>query len=133
MKLKFLFAILLFCCLSYGQSNEKITTIETVEILNDNSEEAIYYFQNNWKQLRIKAIEKGYIHSFQFLKTTYSDETPFHLMLITTYSNKAQYDKKEAHFSELIKEKGALKLLNEKEPSEFRKSVFAVEGAHHLE
>ncbi|WP_430467265.1 hypothetical protein [Winogradskyella ouciana] len=133
MKLKFLFAILLFCCLSYGQSNEKITTIETVEILNDNSEEAIYYFKSNWKQLRIKAIEKGYIHSFQFLKTTYSDETPFHLVLITTYSDKAQYDKREAYFSELIKEKGTLKLLNEKEPSEFRKSVFAVEGANHLE
>ena len=133
MKLKLLFIALLFCYLSYGQTNEEITTIETVEILNSNDEEAIYYFQNNWKQLRIKAIEKGYIHSFQFLKTTYSDETPFHLMLITTYSNKALYDKREAHFSELIKASDGLKLLNDKKPSEFRKSVFAVEGAKHLE
>ena len=133
MKLKFLFATLLFCYLSFGQTNEKITTIETVEILNGNTEEAIYYFQNNWKQLRIMAVEKGYINSFQFLKTTYSEETPFHLLLITTYSNKAQYGNREAHFQELIKAKGSLKLLNEKEPSEFRKSVFTVEGAEHLE
>ncbi|WP_370000926.1 hypothetical protein [Winogradskyella sp.] len=133
MKLKFLFLALLFCFLSFGQTNEKITTIETVEILNGNDDEAIYYFQNNWKQLRINAVEKGYIESFQFLKTSYSKETPFHLLLITTYSDKAQYDKREAHFQELIKAKGRLKLLNDKEPSEFRTSVFAVEGARHLE
>lgn len=133
MKLKFLYATLLFCSLCFGQANEKITTIETVEILNGNDDEAIYYFQNNWKELRLMAIEKDFIHSFQFLKTNYSKQTPFHIVLITTYSDKAQYDKREAHFQELIRAKGGLKLLNDKEPSEFRKSIFAVEGAEHLE
>lgn len=133
MKLKLLFVVFLFCYVTFGQTNEKITTIETVEILNDNVDEAIYYFQNNWKQLRINAVEKGYIKSFQLLKTSYGEKTPFHLLLITTYTDKAQYDKREVHFQELIKEKGGLKLLNDKEPSEFRKSVFAVEGAKHFE
>jgi len=133
MKFKFLFLTVFFCYISFSQTNKKITTIETVEILNDNSEEAIYYFQNNWKQLRVKAIEKGYIHSFQLLETSYSDETPFHLLLITIYIDKTQYDKREKHFAELIKESGALKLLNNKKPSEFRKSVFSVEKAKHLE
>ncbi len=133
MKLKLLFIALLFLSISYSQTNEKITTIETVEILNDNREEAIFYFQNNWKQLRLNAIAKDYAHSFQVLETSYSDETPFHLLLITTYMDKAQYEARETHFEELIKASGGLKLLNEKKPSEFRKSVFSVEKAKHLE
>lgn len=133
MKFKFLFTTLLFCYLSFGQTNEKITTIETVEILNDNTKEAIYYFQNNWHVLRVKAVEKGYIHSFQLMETTYSEETPFHLLLVTTYANKEQHENRETHFAELIKASGGLKLLNKKEPSEFRNSVFSVEKAKHLE
>ncbi|WP_179344443.1 hypothetical protein [Winogradskyella ursingii] len=132
MKFKLLI-LFLFICFSIFSQNDRISTVETVEILNNNEAEALFYFQNNWKLLREKAVQKNYIHSYQLVKTLYTKETPFHLMLITTYSNKAQYDKKEAHFSELIKEKGALKLLNEKEPFEFRKSVFSVEGAEHLE
>ncbi|WP_299117396.1 hypothetical protein [uncultured Winogradskyella sp.] len=133
MKLKLLSLVLLFCYIGYSQTNEKITTIETVEILNNSTDEAVYYFQNNWKQLRVKAVNKGYIHSYQLLKTSYNEETPFHLILITTYSNKKQFEKREAHFRELIEASGDLKLLSKKEPSEFRKSVFSVEGAKHLE
>ena len=133
MKFKFLLIALLFCVNSFCQSNNKITTIETVEILNNNSEEAIYYFENNWKVLRTMALDKGYIDSFQLLQASYTNETPFHLILITTYTNKAQYEKREDHFGELIKAKGGRKLLNDKKPSDFRKSVFSVDAAHHLE
>lgn len=133
MKFKFLFTALLFYFISFSQNNKKITTIETVEILNNNKEEAIYYFQNNWKVLREKAIEKGYIYSYVLLESQYTKATPFHIVLATTYTNKTQFDNRETHFAELIKEKGDLKLLNEKKPSEFRKSVFSVENAKHLE
>jgi len=133
MTLRILFLALFFPVLSYSQSNEKITTIETVEILNDNADEAIYYFENNWKKLRETAVKKGYIHSFQLLKTAYSEEAPFHIVLITTFANQKQFDDRETHFTELIKASGGLKLLNEKTPAEFRKSVFAVSGAKHLE
>ncbi|EDP72612.1 hypothetical protein FBALC1_15962 [Flavobacteriales bacterium ALC-1] len=132
MKFKFLCIILLFCCISFSQNSENITTIETVEILNNNKKEAIFYFKNNWKVLREKAVEKGYVFSFQLMETTFNEETPFHLLLVTTYSNKEQYENREAHFSELIKASGGLKLLNDKKPAEFRKSVFSVEGAKHL-
>lgn len=130
---RLLIFFLMFNTLSYSQSNEKITTIETVEILNDNADEAFYYFENNWKKLRETAVENGYIHSFQLLKTTYSEEAPFHIVLITTFTNQKQFDDRETHFTELIKASGGLKLLNEKTPAEFRKSVFAVSGAKHLE
>ena len=133
MKFKFLLILLLFCCLSYGQTNEKITTIETVEILNNNTAEAIFYFQNNWKALRKKAIEKGYIYSYALMETSYNTETPFHIMLITTYANEEQYKNREKHFSELIKASGGLKLLNNKKPSEFRKSVYSIDSAKHID
>ena len=55
------------------------------------------------------------------------------MILITTFSNAVQFDNRETHFSKLIKASGGLKLLNDKTPGEFRKSVFAVVGAKHLE
>lgn len=133
MKFKLLYVTLLFCCISFSQTNEKITTIETVEVINNNTDEAIYYFQNNWKVLRIKAVQKGYIHSYSLMKTSYNEETPFHIILVTTYDNKEQFDNREKHFAELIKASGGLKLLNEMKPSEFRKSAFSVNAAKHLE
>ena len=36
---------------------------------------------------------------------------------MTTYANKEQFEKREEHFQELIKEKGGLELMNEKKPA----------------
>ena len=124
-------SFLTVCSISYGQQDDKISTIDFVQILNDNKEEAIYYFQNNWKVLRNMAIKKEYIHSFQILEVPISEGEPFQLMLITTYMNEEQYKLREDHFTELIKEKGALKLMNDKEPADFRKTLFSKEMVRH--
>ena len=128
-------AILLFVLgvssISYAQNDSRITTIDFVQILNDNKAEATYYFQNNWRVLREMALEKGYIHSFQVLEVPLSEGESFQLMLITTYTNKGQYDLREDHFAELITEKGELKLMNNKKPSEFRKTLFSKEMVRH--
>lgn len=116
-----------------AQQNEMISTIDFVEILNSNKAEAQHYYQNNWQELRKMAVNEGYIDSYQLLETPYSEEAPFHMILITTYLNKEQYDKREDHFRELIEKKGELNLLNEKKPSEFRKTVFSKEMVAHLE
>jgi hypothetical protein len=115
-----------------AQTDERTTVIDFVEILNDNHEEALYYFENNWLALRKKAIDKGYIDSYQLLETPYSEAAPFHFMLITTYANQEQYDQSEDRFVELIEEKGPLQLLNAKQPGEFRKIVFYKEMVRHL-
>jgi hypothetical protein len=131
MRLIILITLLTICSYSYGQQDERITTIGFVQILNDNKQEATYYYQNNWLVLRKMAIKKGYIDSFQILETPISESAPFELMLITTYMNEAQHLLREEHFEELIKEKGPLKLLNDKEPGEFRKTLFNKEGVRH--
>ena len=130
----FILSLIAICISSFslsGQLDNKITVIDFVQILNDNQEEADYYYKNNWKWLREKAIEKGYIHSYQVLETSPTDDQPFHLMLITTYKDQAQYEKGEDHFQKLIEQKGSLRLLNEKQPGEFRKNLFHKEGVRH--
>lgn len=126
MNAKFLliFLSLYFTIVCGAQQEEKITTMDFVQVVNGHQAEAIYYYENNWQILREKAIKKGYIHSYQFLETPYSEEAPFDLILITTYKNKAQYEMSEKNFGELMTEKKGLKLLNDKKPTEFRKVLF---------
>jgi len=118
-------------CLSLAQHDNRISTIDFVQILNDNKAETMHYYQNNWKVLRMMAIEKGYIHSFQLLEVPYEPSEPFHLMLITTYADESQYKLREDHFTELIKERGDLSLMNDKKPADFRKTLFSREMVRH--
>ena len=120
------------CTIAIGHSQkaEKISAIDFVQILNGNKTEVLYYYENNWKVLRDKALEKNYIHSYQLLETTQTESEPFHLMLITTYANKEQYDRAEERFDKLIAEKGGLNLMNQKEPGEFRKVLFNKMAKH---
>lgn len=113
---------------SFAQKSERISTVDFVQILNENKEEALFYYQHNWKIVRQMALEENYIVSFEIMETPYSEEAPFHFMLITTYANKAQYEHREKHFQELIKLKGKLELLNDKKPSDFRKNLFRKEN-----
>ncbi len=141
--LRYFISILALLTLKIGESQDfnttqkldlesRISTIDFVEIVNDNSDEAIYYYQNNWKILRQKAQQKNYILSYQLLKTPKTSDSSLEIILITTYENKDQYDKREDNFAELIKNSGGLKLLNQKKPNEFRKVVFSKEQVTHL-
>jgi hypothetical protein len=116
---------------SFAQKDERISTVDFVQIVNENREEAVFYYQHNWKVLRQMAIKKNYIASFEIMETPHSEEAPFHFMLITTYANKAQYEQREKRFQELIKAAGKLKLLNDKKPTEFRKNLFHKESVRH--
>jgi len=127
------FMLLVYLCtitFAYGQNDNKVSTIDFVQILNDNKEEAIFYYENNWKVLRDKALEKNYIHSYQLLETLFGESEPFQLMLITTYANQKESDLAEERFDKLIAEKGPLRLKNEKKPGEFRKILYNKVAKH---
>jgi len=104
--------------------------MDFVQVLQNNLEECRFYYQNNWKVLRVNAMKKGYIHSFQLLESSPTEEAPFRFILITTYANKDQFSKREAHFQELIDAKGPLKLLNSIKPGDFRKVLFGKDSFH---
>ncbi|MFV8225651.1 hypothetical protein [Christiangramia aquimixticola] len=133
MKHLLLLCLLLTGLTSEAQQNQKISTLEFVEILNENRSEALYYYQNNWAKLRERAMAKGYIASYELLETEPGPENPVSLILITTYADEAQFEKREDHFSELIREKGGLELLNDKKPGEFRKIHSGHAKAMHLD
>lgn len=127
---RYILLVFLICGFSYAQNDEKISSMDFVQIQNDNTEEAMHYYENNWKALRIKALEKNYIESYQILKNEYSEEAPFHIILITTYKNKIQFEAREIHFRELIEAHGELNLLNHIEPGAFRKTLFGTDAKH---
>ncbi len=49
MRVILLFILLSSCSIRNGQENEKISIMFFIQVLNDNYEEAIFYYQNNWK------------------------------------------------------------------------------------
>ena len=118
--------------LSFAQHNERISTIDFIEVLNDNHDETLFYYQNNWQQLRIKALEKGYINNFELLETKPTEESPYSFILITTYANQEQYDQREKHFQELMAQKSGLKLLNDKQPKDFRQTSRGHDMVKHI-
>jgi len=115
---------------AFAQNDEKISSMDFVQIQNDNVAEAMHYYENNWKVLRKLALEKRYIDSYQLLKSEYTKDTPFHLILVTTYKNKVQFEAREKHFQELINSLDGLNLLNNKKPGEFRKTLFGTDAKH---
>lgn len=129
-KLIVLFFVLI-TALGFSQT-EKISMIDYVQVLNNNKAEALFYYQNNWEQLRIKAIEKGYIDSYQLLETQPTKEAPYSFMLITTYKSKLQYHASEANFNMLIEASEGLKLMNDKKPRDFRKVILHNDAVKHL-
>ncbi len=108
----------------YGQSSDKISTMDFVQILGDQRAETIYYYENNWKALRDEALDQGFIHSYQLLEVPKGEDLAFDIILITTYADQAQYDGREENFRVLIDAKGGRKLLNEKQPGQFRNIIF---------
>lgn len=125
---------ILTCTLTYAQSTQskKITTIDFVQVQNDNKTEAVFYYQNNWLVLREEAVKMAYIDSFQLMETETTPEAPFDIILITTYADADQFENREANFQEMINQKGGRELLNDKQPSDFRKIIFSKGIAKHL-
>ena len=78
-------------------------------------------------------MKKGYIHSFELMDAKADDKADFDIVLITRFTDQAQYEKAESNFQEIIRKSGGLKLLNESKPSEFRQNVFVKVGKSSLD
>lgn len=123
--------LLLTSSIGFGQIDKRITSLDFVQVLGENYEEAIYYYQNNWKVLREWAVEEEYILSYDFIQTEPTEDQPFHFVLRTTYPDKERFDAREENFQELIKRKGKLRLKSELQPVDFRKILFSKEKSMH--
>ncbi len=118
--------------IQFAHAEGGLSTIDLVEILDGKEAEAVYFYKNNWKVLREIAVDKGYIDSFQLLKLDENSDQGYHLMLVTNYESEQQYNNREEYFQEIIEENGQPKLLNEKRPNEFRRTVNNLERIQQL-
>jgi len=118
--------LILFSTVSFGQADPSVTIIDFVKIKNNNTKEAIYYYEKNWKASRDIALAKGFIKSYRLLSTTADSAADFDLVLITEFKDSAQYNLVEERFQAIFKEMrtGGPILLNDLKPSEFRQNVF---------
>ncbi len=138
MKQMIFYLLLISSFSSYAQTseldiNEKISTLDFVQVLDNNMDEALFYYKNNWQELRDSAVARGYISSYELMETKHTDDAPFHFILKTTYSNSEQFKIREENFEKLIEQRGDRKLLNLKQPKEFRKIIFSKESVLHRE
>lgn len=122
---KIFFTLLLFIPVqSYAQ---EISTMDFVKTVDDNREELIFYYENNWKVLRDIALERGFIQSYELMVTMEDSSSNFDVILKTKYKNEEDFNKSEDRFQEIIAEvqkSGGVKLLNDLKPSEFRSVQF---------
>jgi hypothetical protein len=128
---KALFALLIIVsyCTS-AQADERITTLQFVQVVDDRWDEALYYYKSNWKELREKAVDQNIITSYEFIRTERTEDYPIDIILITTYKDENQFQKREENFGKIM-EGRELNLLNEFEPGEFRKTIFVKEKSTH--
>jgi len=119
--MRILLALLVFLPLS---ALADVVSVDFVRILNGNTEEAVYYYENNWKQYRIAAVEKGIISSYRLL-VKMGEEEQTDIILITAYATQEQYENREENFAPLMRaiRKDGPALLNDKLPGEFRELV----------
>ncbi|WP_439882137.1 hypothetical protein ACSX1A_03030 [Pontibacter sp. MBLB2868] len=110
----------------FGQSENAITTMDFVKIVNGKREEALFFYQNNWLPFREAAYQNGWIKGFQLLESLGTDE--YDLILITEYQDAAQQAAIEEHFTSWQK-KHPIILLNELRPPDFRQNVRSAAGA----
>lgn len=112
-----------------AQENAGIWVIDLVKIKPGKEKEALYFYENNWLVFRKTAQEKGYIKSYQLLRSQKQDVQQFDLMLMTEFADSTSFKKMEENFRAVMEARtGGARFLNELRPKEFMEFVNSVEA-----
>lgn len=132
MKLLLIVSILAFAISPAAEGDEVIIVVERVEVLGDGHAEARFYYEKNWLTLRILAHARGYIDSFELGYLDPQDGNGADILLVTRFASREDYERAEERFQLLMAERGPLRLLNDKQPADFRKRLSAETGVSLL-
>jgi hypothetical protein len=110
-----------------GDFNKKLkpnpmVVIDMVEVLAARNEEATFFYDQNWKVYREKALKDGVINAYRILSLPKGNETGCDLILMTEYPDEAKFKASEDNFRPILqalRPNGPL-LLNEHKPNIFR-------------
>ncbi len=79
-------------------------TIDLIKIKDGKRDEAIYYYENNWRFYRAEALKRGVIDSYELIDARSDAGSAFDLILITRYRGETQLANSEKAFEPIIKE-----------------------------
>ncbi len=111
-------------------SNDLYVLADFVKIKNGLRDEAIYYYENNWKLYRDEAKKKGVIDSYELVAASSEKNADFDLILITRFRGEDQFRNVEKNFEPILKQlrpNGPI-LKNDRKPTDFRQNVFLYQG-----
>ena len=109
---------------SHGKDAEGVKVVEGIDVLSNRYDEAACYYANNWLVFRKAALEKGYIDSYEFIVDD-ARAGDVDILLITRFASEQQFQEIEQRYTELMSDR-QLVLLNDVQPGDFRRSVFAL-------
>lgn len=115
---------------SVKKADETVVLMDFVKIKNGKRDEAMFFYENNWKIYREAALKQGIIQSFEIVEIAPNESNQFDLILITRYKNEEQHKNSEKNFEPILKEirpNGAL-LKNDLKPDDFRQNLFVTVG-----
>jgi thiol-disulfide isomerase/thioredoxin len=107
-----------------------VSTIDFVKIKEGRRDEALFYYDNNWRLYRDEAVKRGVIDSYELIDASSKTGSGFDLILITRYRGDEQLANSEKNFEPILKQlrpNGPL-LKSELKPDDFRQSVFVYSG-----
>ena len=107
------------CQQSYAQKASYVA-MDIVKVKNGLWNEALYFFENNWKLYREDAIRQGIISSYKLLVNK-ADSVSNNIILITEYPDSLSHRKSEENFRPILKKihpNGPI-YLNEKRRNDF--------------
>ena len=100
---RILLIIFIFSSSFVKSISQNYITLDIVKVNAAYKEEAMYFYNENWKQFRIEAHKKGFISGFEMLKTETDSSKYFQLILITKYPDSLTFHNKEQNFAPIMK------------------------------
>jgi|GEM_PF-406872 hypothetical protein len=106
-----------------------IRIMDFVKIKPGKEAEALFFYENNWKIFREKALAQGYISNYELIRVKASESVNFDLILMTEFPDATSLEKVEDNFQPLMKElrPGGPVFLNDLRQKDFIESRFAVD------
>jgi hypothetical protein len=107
--------------LTAGQAMAQVTTVDVVKVKTEYEKEALFFYENNWKVFRERALELKFISGFELVKSAVDSSRTFDILLITRYADVASHSDAEKNFQSIIKEigSGGARMLNSVTRKEF--------------
>jgi hypothetical protein len=107
---------------SKKQKDNPMVVIDMVEVLEARNAEARFFYDQNWKVYREKALEEGVVSAYRILSLPKGNETGCDLILMTEYPDEAKFKASEDNFRPILQSlrPNGPSLLNEHKPNTFR-------------